>query len=313
MVCDLTHRLWSLHSGACCSLPTCYRVESGVVMEPSNNELVSIVIPTKNSAAFLKNCLKSIADQTYPNVEVVVVDSGSTDDTEKVAACYGTRYYTFSPVLPSGTFDAPHKRNYGAKQAVGDYIYIVDSDMELMPNVVKDAVELCNKGYDAVVIPEDSFGIGIWARAKNLERRCYWGDSTVEAPRFVKKHIWDRLGGLDETVGGNDDWDFYQKLLDNGSRVGRTRSIVRHNEGHLKLSKLFRKRFMYGRDAAKYIAKRPRAATTSYFPVRKSYLNHWRLFLARPVDTGAFIVMRTAEYLGGLSGIVYSVTMSNRA
>ena len=89
--------------------------------------------------------------------------------------------------------------------------------------------------YDAVIIPEDSFGEGIWARAKNLERRCYWGDDTVEAPRFVKKKVWSDLGGLDEILGGGgDDWDLYQKLLDQGYKVGRIESITFHNEGKLR-------------------------------------------------------------------------------
>src|SRR5205823_3877249 len=128
---------------------------------------------------------------------------------------------------------------------------------------------------DAVIVPEDSFGVGIWARAKNLERQCYWGDETVEAPRFLKRQVWDEVSGLDVSVGGNDDWDLYQKLLKGGYKVGRTRSIVWHNEGHLRLRKLFKKRFMYGRHTIKYIAKRPKEGIRSYFPFRKSYLRNW--------------------------------------
>jgi glycosyltransferase involved in cell wall biosynthesis len=282
------------------------------VRGPAEPKPVSIIIPTKNAATFLENCLKSIARQTYGPLEVLVIDSGSTDNTRAIAERYGARVCAYAPPVTAGKFDAPHKRNFGAAQASGRFVYYIDADMELGRDVVSEAVSLCDAGCDAVIVPEDSFGVGLWARAKNLERRCYWGDNTVEAPRFVKKDIWNRLGGLDETVGGNDDWDLYQKILECGYKVGRTRSIVRHNEGHLELRKLFRKRFMYGRDAMKYVSKRPKAAVTSYFPIRKAYLKHWRLFLARPIDTLAFVVMRMTEYCGGLSGIVYALLMDNK-
>jgi glycosyltransferase involved in cell wall biosynthesis len=269
--------------------------------------LVSVVIPTKNSEKFLEACLRSIKNQTHKALEILVVDGGSTDKTEKIARKYNTTFLTFRPKVPKGTFDAPHKRNYGARKAKGKFIYYLDADMELMNNVIKDAAALCAADYDAVIIPEDSFGIGIWAKAKNLERRCYWGDDTVEAPRFFKKSVWKKLDGLDESLGGGgDDWDLYQKLLQNGYRVGRISSIVRHNEGDLKLGNLIKKRFMYGRDSFKYITKRPAAGSRSYFPLRAAYFRNWRLFISRPIDAFAFLIMRIAEYSAGFSGVLYS-------
>ncbi len=268
--------------------------------------LVSIVIPGKNSGWLLEKCLSCIKKQTYKHIEIIIVDSGSKDQTASLAKKYHCKLYNYYPHVQKGLFDAPHKRNYGAKKAKGKYIYYVDADMELTPRVVTEAVNACIK-YDAVIIREDSFGEGIWARAKNLERRCYWGDDTVEAPRFVKRSIWNKLGGLDELLGGGgDDWDFYQKLVENGYQVGRIKAIVMHNEGKLNISKLFRKRFMYGRDALKYIVKRPMIASRSYFPIRPAYLRNWRLFLGRPHDTIFFLIMRFIEYSGSGLGIIYS-------
>lgn len=269
--------------------------------------LVSIIIPTKNSGAFLENCLKSIKKQSYKNIEVIIIDSHSTDNTIKIAKKYQAQVYHYSPNIPAGTFDAPHKRNHGARKAKGEFVYYVDADMELTEKVIEEAVKLCQSGYDAAIIPEDSFGKGIWAKAKNLERRCYWGDDTIEAPRFVKKDVWEKLGGLDENLGGGgDDWDLYQRLLSNGYLVGRTKSLVKHNEGELKLRDLFKKRFRYGRDSVKYLVKSPWAGIKSYFPIRKAYLKSWRLFLSRPLDTLAFVIMRTVEYFAGFSGIIDS-------
>lgn len=268
--------------------------------------MVTIVIPTKNSARFLKACLASIRKQTYKPIQVLLIDSGSTDETKNLAREYKAEMLLYKPNVRKGTFEAPHKRNYGAAKAKGEYVYYVDADMELEPNVVAEAVAL-TKTHAAVIVPEESFGVGIWARAKQLERRCYWGDDTVEAPRFFKTSVWKKLGGLDESLGGGgDDWDLFQKLKDHGYTVGRTKSLVYHNEGALKLSQLIKKRFMYGRDALKYVAKRPKAGATSYFPIRMAYLRNWKLFVARPLDTVAFFIMRTAEYTAGFAGILYS-------
>lgn len=279
-----------------------------MIMKNRKLSLVSIVIPTKNSAKYLADCLASIKNQTYPNIEVIIVDSNSADGTLSIAKKYNTRLYKYTPKVMKGIFDAAYKRNYGVKKAAGEYVYYVDADMVLTKEVVAEAVNLCQKGYQAAIISEDSFGTGIWARAKNLERRCYWGDDRVEAPRFFKKKIWQELGGLDESVGGGgDDWDLYQKLLDSGYKAVRTQSKVLHNEGNLRLFALLKKRFMYGRESIKYIIKRPKAAAISYFPIRRGYLKNWKIFLTHPIDTFFFLIMRILEYLAGLSGVIYSL------
>lgn len=271
------------------------------------NNLVSIILPTKNSAEFLENCLMSIRHQTYPNIETILVDGKSTDATIELAKKYKCRVFTFVPNVKKGSFDASYKRNYGAKKAKGEYIYWVDADMELPNNLVSEAVNECKKGADAVILPEDSFGIGIWARAKNLERRCYWGDNTVECPRFLKHTVWIKVGGLDESLGaGGDDLDLHRKVIENGYKVGRTKSIVMHNEGNLKLSKLIKKHFMYGRDILKYFHKRPKAGLISYSPIRIAYIKNIKLLLSRPADACVFIFMRIVENFAGALGVVYS-------
>lgn len=272
------------------------------------NNLVSIIIPTKNSAQYLENCLRSIRDQVYTNIETIIVDGKSTDATLKLAQKYNCKVYIFVPRVTKGSFDASFKRNYGAKKSRGDYIYWADADMEIPKNLIAEAVSLCKKGADAVILPEDSFGKGIWAQAKNLERRCYWGDSSVECPRFFKHTVWDDIGGLDESLGaGGDDLDIHQKVLEKGYKVARTKSMIMHNEGNLKIGKLFQKHFMYGRDTVKYFFKRPKASVISYFPVRLAYLRNLKLFIGRPLDTCVFIVMRSTEYFAGLLGLLYSL------
>jgi arabinofuranan 3-O-arabinosyltransferase len=205
-------------------------------------------------------------------------------------------------------FDAPHKINFGVSKAKGHFIYWLDADMEVTKNLISEAVENCEKnGAGAVIIPEDSFGVGLWAKAKQLERRCYWGDDTVESPRFFIKKVWDEIGGFDLKLGaGANDWDLHLKVKEHGYKVLRTKSIVRHNEGNLTLGKLFKKRFMYGREVVKYIEKRPKASVVSFFPIRWAYIKNWKNFIKEPFIACAFIIMRTVEYSGGFLGIIAS-------
>lgn len=273
-------------------------------------KLVSIIIPTKNSSVHLGACLKKIREQKYKNIEIIIVD-GKSNDYEKIVKLsnqYNCTLYTFDPKAKKGLFDATEKRNFGAKKATGEFIYFLDADMEIVKGVVSEAVEECEKGFDEIVIPEDSFGKGSWARAKNLERRFYWGDDTVESPRFFRAKSWKKLGGYDENIaGGGDDRDLYQNALEKGHRIGRIKSLVMGNEGDLQLINLLKKQFMYKREVFKYIRKRPLASIKGYFPIRKSHIINWRMFTARPRDTFFFVIMKTGEVVAGILGMLYSL------
>lgn len=272
--------------------------------------VVSIIIPTKNSSAHLVTCLKRIREQKYRNIEIIIVD-GKSNDYEKIVELskqYKCILYAFDPKAKKGLFDATKKRNFGAKKATGEFIYFLDADMEINANVVLEAIAQCNKGFNEVIIPEDSFGKGPWAKAKNLERRFYWGDNTVESPRFFTKKSWIELKGYDENIaGGGDDRDLYQKALEKGHMIGRIKSLAMSNEGDLRLLDLLKKQFMYKREVFKYIRKRPLASIKGYFPIRRSHIINWKMFISRPKDTFFFVIMKTGELIAGILGLLYSL------
>lgn len=275
--------------------------------------LVSIVIPTKNTGTFLEACLKSMRHQTYKNIEIIIVDGHSTDNTLPIAKKYRAKVFQFDPKIVKGKMDAPYRRNYGVKKSKGKYVWYADADFKPGKRVIENCVALFEKGYDAVNYPLDTVGVGIWTMAKQLERRAYFGDDTVEVPRFFRKSAWMDVGGLDENLGGGgDDWDLYQKMLEKGYKVGRIKTVVQHLEGNIRIGKLFKKGFMYGRDALKYIKKRPAKAFTSYFPIRSGYIKNWRLFVQRPKDTFFLIIARFVEYTAGALGIAYSLIKKTR-
>ena len=147
-----------------------------------NKSLVSIIIPTKNSSTTLGACLKSIKNQTYKNIELIVVDNNSTDETKVIAKKYTDKVFNKGP-------ERSAQRNYGVKQSNGEYTLIIDSDMELSEKVVENCVKKIqsNTHIKAIIIPEESFGVGFWAQCKKLERSFYIGVDWIEAARFFEK------------------------------------------------------------------------------------------------------------------------------
>lgn len=93
----------------------------------NKNPLVSFVIPTHNRANVLRDCLESVVNQTYKNIEVVVVNDNSTDQTLKILGEYKNKYDFFRFYNNDGK-GVSAARNLGIKIAKGDYIAFMDDD-----------------------------------------------------------------------------------------------------------------------------------------------------------------------------------------
>lgn len=96
---------------------------------------LSVVIPVYNAIDYLSDCLDSILSQDYDDYEVVLVDDGSTDGSEKLCDEYAARYH-FLRVVHQNNGGASSARNTGIKAAKGDYIHFVDSDDRLNGSTV---------------------------------------------------------------------------------------------------------------------------------------------------------------------------------
>ncbi len=276
----------------------------------STKPLVSVVIPTLNSAKIIEECLESIKKQTYPNIEIIVVDGHSTDNTLEIAKKYG-RTFSYGPDQSKGrVFGGPYQRNFGVSKANGKCIYYVDSDMRLMPQLVEECVSKIEKEQaDAVIVPEFSYGEGFWAHCRVLEKSCYNDDDLVDAARFVRKEVWDKLGGLDVTLGGGDDWDFQLRLNKNGHKTVRVKNYVRHYEGKLSLCKQLRKKYLYGKTVDRYFKKysnRRWMLVKQYSLFRPAYFRNWKKFLRDPIHGLGLIVMKSFEYAVAFMGTITS-------
>lgn len=272
------------------------------------NPLISVIVPTKNSAATLEACLKSIKEQTYHPIELIVVDNHSSDATREMA-----KQFT-DEVLVKGP-ERCAQRNYGAARASGRYLLMIDSDMELNRNVVKSCSVkvLDDPAVKGVTIPEESFGVGLWAQCKRLERSFYVGVPWLEAARFFDRAAYEAVSGYDETLVSGEDWDLSNRIEGIGS-ITRIEEVIRHNEARVSLWKTLRKKYYYAQHAKAYLVRNPEKSKlfSQVGPIQR-----YRLFLSEPSKLFAhpflgvaMLVMKTAEFASGGLGYVLSSSPS---
>jgi glycosyltransferase involved in cell wall biosynthesis len=209
--------------------------------------MVSVIVTTKNEEKNIENCLKSIKDQTFWNTEVIVVDNHSEDETVKTARKYTNKVYLEGPERSS-------QRNYGAKVARGEYLLYLDADMILSPNVIEECVKKCEiDRTDALYLPERIVGEGFWIKVRDFERSFYTG-TVIDAVRFIRKDLFERVGGFDETLVGPEDWDFDRRLRKIG-RTGVINTALYHNEGSFDVKRYLKKKKYYTAGIKDYVRK----------------------------------------------------------
>ncbi len=276
-----------------------------------NSPLVSIIITTKNEEVHLPRLLENIAKQTYKIIETIVVDNNSKDQTKAIAKNFGAEVFSKGP-------ERSAQRNFGAQNAKGEYLLFLDADMELTPNVGKECVNKIqeprtnNQELLAMVIPEQSFGIGFWTRCKILERMCYEGIDWIESARFFQKKVFFEVGGYDEELTGPEDFELPQRIkFKYGSEsIGRIKSYILHDEGKISLAKLLAKKYYYGRKMRQYSAI---SESKAYFAKQANPLYRFALFFRRfdllvkdPIHAVGMVLLKllemTALVLGDLRG-----------
>ena len=122
----------------------------------NNSKKISVIVPAYNVEKYIEKCVNSLIGQTYNNIEILVVDDGSTDNTGRILDekyKYDARVLVFHKEN-GGLSDA---RNYGLDRMTGDFVTFVDSDDFVDKDYFSYLMELANFGADIVVIPPQPF------------------------------------------------------------------------------------------------------------------------------------------------------------
>jgi glycosyltransferase involved in cell wall biosynthesis len=241
--------------------------------------LVSLVISTKNEEHNIRRCLDSLKLQTYGNIEIIVVDNNSSDQTKEIAKQYTKKVFNKGP-------ERSAQRNFGMlNKASGNFVMYIDADMFLSENLVETCVKHIDLyGCDALYVPERVIGCSFLSKVRDFERSFYDG-TVVDGARFFKASSFKKIGGFDEKLfvnGSGEDWDidkkikvfgkigildkslqkpssldwpFWYFLADNCMVVDASFCGIYHNELNFQLSSYFKKKLYYARGFEGYIKK----------------------------------------------------------
>lgn len=258
-------------------------------------ELISIVIPTRNSGKTLGHTLRSISAQTHKNHEVIIADGCSSDDTCEIARRFGVRLISSKASLPGA-------RNEGFRLAKGSIFMSIDSDMILSPAMLEEVAAKMGS-HGALVLPEEGYGRDFISRCKDLEKRCYIGDSIVEAARAFRRDAFEAVGGYDPGLLFAEDWDIFCRIREKFS-IGRVDSRIKHNtEGVSFLSNL-RKAYRYGYTLPRYLAKGHRQAEQWLDPRNFFFIRHMWKLKDEPVHAAGLLLIKGSEYAAGMAGFL---------
>jgi glycosyltransferase involved in cell wall biosynthesis len=229
------------------------------IMPNENNTLVSVIIATRNESANIERIIKNLKCQTYSNIEIIVVDNGSSDNTQKLA---------IKLLSKENVFHLPHyvdltnvknfrgaQVNFGVQKSKGELIFFPDADMTFDNNLVEEAVGKMEL-FDSLYVPEIVIGNGLFGKIRNFERSFY-NSTCIDAVRFVTRHYFEKVNGFDEKniAFAPDDWDLTKMLKKSGASMNITQSVKYHHEESLSLSSYLRKKIGYVNTFNAYIEK----------------------------------------------------------
>lgn len=266
--------------------------------------LVSVIIPMHNEAAVIARNLQAIKTQSYPHIEIIVVDDGSTDTSVKIA-----RMFTHN-VFARKHAERSVQRNFGASKSKGQYLLFLDADMELTEEVVTQCVKTAegDTQIGAIAIPELPVAMNFLEQVKAFERSFYsaQGDPDTDAARFFRKSAFVKVGGYDTTLTGPEDWDLPERIAKRDFRIARVETLIKHYERVPSLWQLCKKKYYYALTAHRYLAKQQLSVfgpKTIYF-LRPVFYRNWRKMLAHPVLSLSMIFVFIVEMAAGAAGFL---------
>ena len=186
--------------------------------------LVSIIVPCYNQAQYLDEALQSVVNQTYENWECIIVNDGSTDNTEEMAKVWIEKDIRFSYILLENG-GLSNARNSGIFKAIGEFILPLDADDKIGHDYLKLALYELQKdaSLKLVYCKAEKFGEekGEWI-LKNFSLKLLAIDNMIFCSALYRKKDWEQVDGYDvNMVYGLEDWEFWLAILKNGGNVKR--------------------------------------------------------------------------------------------
>lgn len=180
--------------------------------------MISVVIPTYNRAKFVKEAVESVLAQTYADFELIVVDDGSTDETQKVLAGYGDKI----KVLQQANKGVSAARNVGIAQAKGEWIAFLDSDDLWKRNKLEKQMKWLASHRQVQICHTDEIWIRKGVRVNPMKKHakphgwifeqclpfCVVSPSSI----LIHQSLFEKHGNFDEELPACEDYDLWLRF-----------------------------------------------------------------------------------------------------
>lgn len=184
--------------------------------------LVSVIIPCYNHGLYLEETVQSVLNSSYVELEIIIVDDGSTDNSKQVATLLCSKYNNISYYFQDNSGPSV-ARNFGISQSSGEYILPLDADDLISDNYIQEAVNRLNVEPDLKVVYAKAEKFGKVNKAWNLKTFSLYNlalDNLIYVSAVFRKSDWERVNGYTENkVLVREDWEFWIKILKDGGKV----------------------------------------------------------------------------------------------
>jgi len=199
------------------------------MVELNKDMIISVVIPVFNGEHFIASAIESVLAQTYKNVEIIVVNDGSTDGTEEILKGYQDKI----TLLFQKNAGQSSARNYGIKKAKGQFIALLDADdlfvsnklVKQMDLISKNNLEICCSEFETID-ENDAFIRNVSVPALDMNQaldKFLEGNFICTSTMIFKKDLFEKLEGFDVNLQGAEDGDLWFRMLTTGARLGCVR------------------------------------------------------------------------------------------
>ncbi|MGI9533465.1 MAG: glycosyltransferase family 2 protein [Thermodesulfobacteriota bacterium] len=184
--------------------------------------LVSVILPTFNRSNFITFSINSLLSQTYKNIEIIVVDDGSTDETEHIIKLFNDSRIRY--IKLDDNHGANFARNIGLRNALGEFVTFLDSDDEFMVLKIEKELNvlLTNKSIGLVYSGLCQYHVDD-AKKENLRTTIpkFRGDiyneilyrNVIGTPSpLIRKECFEKVGFFDETMKSCQDWEMWIRI-----------------------------------------------------------------------------------------------------
>ena len=187
---------------------------------------ISIITPSYNQGQFLEETIRGVLDQGYPNLEYMIIDGGSTDDSVEIIRKYADRlaYWVSEPDRGQS-----HAINKGFQRATGDILVWLNSDDVYLPGTLHTVGRFFVEHPDVDMVYGDQIEIdeaGQVLRALRSLNFNRWvllarGMSVSQPASFIRRQVYEQVGGPDEALYWNMDYDYVLRIAFSGHKIKR--------------------------------------------------------------------------------------------